>query len=37
MVHELSILNFRFKKIKAKYEKYEDEIKAHVFDVLTEE
>ena len=30
-------MNLKFKKIKAKYEKYEDERKAHVFDVLPEE
>ena len=29
-------LNLKFKKITAKYEKDEDEIKAHVFDVLPE-
>ena len=32
--NELYNLNPNFKKIKAKYEKDEDELKAHVFDVL---
>ena len=29
-------LNLNFKNIKAKYEKYEDELKSHDFDVLPE-
>ena len=35
--NELFNLNLKFKKIKAKYEEYEDEIKAQVFDFLPEE
>ena len=35
--NELYNLNLKFKNTKAKYEKYEDELKAHVFDVLPEE
>ena len=35
--NELYILNLKFKNIKAKYEKDEDELKAHVFYVLAEE
>ena len=35
--NELYNLSLRFKNIKAKYEKDEDEMKAHVFYVLTEE
>ena len=35
--NQIHDLNLKFKKIKAKYEKYEDGIKAHVFDVLPEE
>ena len=35
--NELLNLNLRFKNIKGKKEKYEYEIKAHVFDVPTEE
>ena len=34
--NELFDLNLKFKNIKAKYEKYEDDLKAHVFDVLPE-
>ena len=34
--NELYNLNLKFKNIKAKYEKDEDERKAHVFDVLPE-
>ena len=34
--NELYNLNLQFKKIKAKYEKDEYELKAHVFDVLPE-
>ena len=30
-------LNLKFNNIKAKYEKYEDKLKAHVFNVLPEE
>ena len=32
--NEIFNLNLKFEKIKAKYEKYEDYMKAHVFDVL---
>ena len=32
--NELYILNLKFNNIKDKYEKYEDEMKAHIFDVL---
>ena len=35
--NELYNLNLKFKRIKAEYEKHEDEIKANVFDVLPEE
>ena len=35
--NELYNLNLKFKKIKSKYEKYKDELKAHVFHVLPEE
>ena len=35
--NELYNLNLNCKKIKAKYEKYKDELRAHVFDVLPEE
>ena len=35
--NELFDLNLRLKKIKSKCEKYNYELKAHVFDVLTEE
>ena len=31
--NELYKLNLKFYKIKEKYEKYEDELKSHVFDV----
>ena len=31
--NKLYNLNLRFKSIKSNYEKYEDELKAHVFDV----
>ena len=34
--NELYNLNLKFNKIEAKYEKYEDKLKAHVFDVLPE-
>ena len=34
--NELYNANLKFKNIKAKYEKYEDELKAHVLDVLPE-
>ena len=34
--NKLFNLNPKFKKIKAKYEKYEYEIKEHVFDILSE-
>ena len=33
---ELYNLNLKFKTIKTKYEKYEDYLKAHVFDFLPE-
>ena len=32
--YDLFNLNLKFKVIKAKYEEYKDELKAHVFDVL---
>ena len=35
--NEVYNLNIKFKKIKEKYEKDEDELRAHVFDVLPEE
>ena len=35
--NELYNLNLKLKKTKEKYEKYEDEMKEHVFDVLSEE
>ena len=35
--NELFHLNLKLKKIKANYYKYEDELKAHVFDVLNED
>ena len=35
--NEIYNLNLKFKKIKVKHEKYEDKMKAHVFDVLPEE
>ena len=35
--NELYNLNLKFNKIKEKYEKYEYEMRAHVFEVLTEE
>ena len=34
--NELYNLNLKFNNIKAKYGKYEDELKSHVFDVLAE-
>ena len=34
--NELYSLNLKFKKIKENYENDEDELKAHVFDVLPE-
>ena len=34
--NEIFNLNLNFKKIKAKYEKDEDDLKAHVFDILPE-
>ena len=34
--NELYNLNFKLNKTKEKYEKYEDEMNAHVFDVLPE-
>ena len=34
--NELYNLNLEFKKLKDKYEKYEDGMRAHVFDVLPE-
>ena len=37
MVHELFDLNLRLKKIKSKCDKYKYELKAHVFDVLSED
>ena len=35
-LNELYKLNLDFNKVNGKYEKYEDEIKAHLFDVLPE-
>ena len=35
--NELYNLNPKFKRIKAKYKKYEDRLKAHAFDVLPEQ
>ena len=35
--NELFIPNLKFKKIKGKYNKDKDELKAHVFDVLSED
>ena len=35
--NELYNLKLNFKKIKARYEKYEDELKAYISDVLSEE
>ena len=35
--NELYNLNLKLKKIKEKYEKDEDDMKAHIFDVLPEE
>ena len=35
--NEMYNLNLKFKKIKAKYEKNEEKLKSHVFDVLPEE
>ena len=35
--NELYNLNLKFNKIKSKYEKYEDGLKARIFDILHEE
>ena len=35
--NELFNLTLKFKNIKAKYEKYEDQIKEYIFDVLPED
>ena len=35
--NELFNVNLKFKNIKSKYEKDEDKLKSHVFDVLSEE
>ena len=35
--NELFNLNLKLNKIKEKYEKYEDDLKSHVLDVLTED
>ena len=32
--NEIFNLNLKFKKFKGKYDKYEDDMKAHIFDVL---
>ena len=34
--NEIYNLNLKFKKVKEKYEKGDDEMKAHIFDVLPE-
>ena len=34
--NEIYNINLKFKKIKAKYEQYDDKLKSHFFDVLPE-